>query len=257
MLFWIASILSDIGQRGISRLKKLKAIDNTLILRFYQIFVYFITFLVFMDLMNIDLTALAVFGGALAVGIGLGLQKVSSNFLSGIILLFEKSLRKNDLVELNGAYGFVRYVGARYTLIETLEGREISVPNEDFMTNKVTNWTYSSPKGRVEIQVGVSYSSDLDKVQQVLLKAAKENPFCIEDPEPACYLREYGDSAVQFVLFFWVANVADGLFKIKSEVMFNVWRKFHEEGIVIPFPQRDLHIKSGFTPPDSNKQKGT
>lgn len=118
------------------------------------------------------------------------------------------------------------------------------IPNEDFITNRVTNWTFSNSKGRVEINIGISYESDIEKAMELILEAAKEHPRCVDDPEPTCYLREFADSSVNFLLFFWVADVTEGRFEPKSDVMRSIWKKFKEHNITIPYPQRDLHIKN-------------
>ena len=245
ILFWAAGVIADVGEKYISTLHKIRASNRALVTKAFQIFVYFIAFLVALDIFNIDLTALTVFSGAIGIGIGFGLQKVTSNFISGIILLFEKSVEKDDLVELSdGTYGFIRRTGARYTLVETFEGKEIMIPNEDFITNRVTNWTFSNKKGRVEIPVGVSYGSDLELAHKLMLEAVEEHPRCISDPEPVCYLCAFADSSVNFLLHFWVADVTEGRMLPQSEVMFSIWRKFKQHGIEIPFPQRDIHIRS-------------
>ena len=112
-----------------------------------------------------------------------------------------------------------------------------------FITNRVTNWTFSNNKGRVEIPIGVSYGSDIEKARELILESAREHPRSIDDPEPVCYLREFGDNSVNFILFFWVADVTEGRFEPQSDVMRSIWKKFHENDIEIPFPQRDVHIK--------------
>lgn len=245
MLFWLTGIFSEFGEKRIKTIKGIKASNKALITKAFQIFVYFFGFIIGLDVLGIDLTALAIFSGAVGIGIGFGLQKITSNFISGLILLFEKSVENDDLVELaDGTYGFIRHTGARYTLIETFEGKEIMIPNEDFITNRVTNWTFSNSKGRVEINIGVSYESDIEKAMELILEAAKEHPRCVDDPEPTCYLREFADSSVNFLLFFWVADVTEGRFEPKSDVMRSIWKKFKEHNITIPYPQRDLHIKN-------------
>lgn len=245
MLFWLTGIFSEFGEKRIKTIKGIKSSNKALITKAFQIFVYFFGFIIGLDVLGIDLTGLAVFSGAVGIGIGFGLQKITSNFISGLILLFEKSVENDDLVELaDGTYGFIRHTGARYTLIETFEGKEIMIPNEDFITNRVTNWTFSNSKGRVEINIGISYESDIEKAMELILEAAKEHPRCVDDPEPSCYLREFADSSVNFLLFFWVADVTEGRFKPKSDVMRSIWKKFKEHNITIPYPQCDLHIKN-------------
>ena len=246
ILFWITGIFSEFGERRISNLQKIKPSNKSLITKAFQILIYLIAFLIGLDIIGVDLTTLAIFSGAVGIGVGFGLQKITSNFISGIILLFEKSIETEDLVELtDGTYGFVRHTGARYTLIETFDGKEIMIPNEDFITSRVTNWTFSNNHGRVEIIIGVSYDSDIEKARELILEAAVEHPRCIADPEPACYLTDFGDSSVNFLLYFWVSDVTEGRFEPRSDVLRNIWRKFAQHEITIPFPQRDIHIKGG------------
>ena len=210
--------------------------------------IYFLAFLLVLGVLGIDLTALTVFSGALGIGIGFGLQKIASNFISGIILLFEKSVEEGDLIELgDGTSGFVRETGARYTRIETFNGHETMVPNEDFITNRVTNWTFSNSRGRVDINVGVAYGTDLDFAARLITEAAQEHPRCMDTPVAECFLVDFADSSVNFTLYFWVEDVAEGRIRPRSEVMFAIWRKFKENDIEIPFPQRDLHIKNSET----------
>lgn len=245
ILFWVASIFAEFGEKKIKALRKVKASNRALITKAFQITVYFVAFLMALNVLSIDLTAFAVVGGAIGIGIGFGLQKITSNFISGLILLFEKSVEEGDLVELNdGITGFVRHTGARYTLIETFENRELMVPNEDFITNRVTNWTFSNTLGRIDISIGVSYGSDLDKAFNLILEAATEHPRCSKDPAPECYLEDFGDSSVNFTLYFWVENIIEGRKRPRSDVLFSIWYKLQKGGIEIPFPQRDLHIKN-------------
>lgn len=256
VLIWISGTISEVAETQISRLPRMRTANKELIIKFAQIFVYVAAALIGLDLIGLDLTTLTVFSGALGIGLGFGLQKTASNFISGLILLMEKSIEVDDLVELtDGTYGFIRRTGARYTLIETFDNKEILIPNEDFITNRVTNWTFSNNRARVEIPIGVSYSSNLDQVKEILLTAAADNPRCVKDPKPMCYLRNFGDSSVDFILHFWVDDVQNGRWQPQSEVMMDIWNRFAEAGVSIPFPQRDLHIRSGLehTTADASK----
>ncbi len=244
-VFWAAAVLSDIAEGRLNKLKRLRAANRALFLKIIQIAIYFVSFLFTLDILGIDLTALTVFSGALGIGLGFGLQKISSNFISGIILLLEKSVEQGDLVEMtDGTFGFVRKANARFTLLETVDGREILIPNEDFITSRVINWTYSNTKGRIEIPIGVSYASDIEKARDLILEAANAHPLSIDKPEPVCFLRTFGDSSVDFILHFWVADITTGRWAPQSEVMFDIWNKFKKHNIEIPYPQRDLHLKS-------------
>lgn len=245
LLFWLAGIVSDFGETRLKQLKNVKSSNRALIIKALQILIYFVAFIICLDLLEIDLTGLAIFSGAIGIGVGIGLQKIASNFISGIILLFEKTVVEDDLIELeDGTSGFVRHTGARYTMIETFENREIMIPNEDFITHRMTNWTYSNTLGRIDIQVGVSYKSDIKKASELILEAAIEHPKCSKNVTPDCYLEDFGDSAVIFTLYFWVDNIIEGRRKPKSEVMFAIWDKFEANNIEIPFPQRDVHVKN-------------
>lgn len=244
-LFMITGVISDFGVRKIRDLHAINASNRGLITNAFQVGVYFVASLFALDVLGIDFTALAVMGGAIGIGIGFGLQKITSNFISGLILLFEKSVEEGDLIELDdGTVGFVRHTGARYTLIETFENRELMVPNEEFITNKVTNWTFSNTLGRIDIDVGVSYASDIDKAYELILEAANEHPRCSQNPKAECYLVGFGDSSVNFTLFFWVEDIIEGRKRPRSDVLLAIWRKFHENNVEIPFPQRDLHLKN-------------
>ncbi len=254
VLIWLSAMVAELAESQVHRLPGMRMANKELIIKFAQIAVYVVAALIGLDLIGLDLTTLTVFSGALGIGLGFGLQKTASNFISGLILLMEKSIEVDDLVELtDGTYGFIRRTGARYTLVETFDNKEILIPNEDFITNRVTNWTFSNNRARVEVPIGVSYDSDLEKVQQILIAAAKANPRCASTPEPVCFLRKFGDSSVDFLLHFWVDDVENGRWTPQSQVMMDIWKRFHAEGISIPFPQRDLHIRSGSNPiPQTN-----
>ncbi len=245
LVFWITAIVSDEAELRIGQMNGMRAANRAIIIKVSQIVIYIVAILFAVDFMGVDLTTLTVFSGALGIGLGFGLQKIASNFISGLILLFERSIEEEDLVELSdGTFGFIRKARARFTLIETLDGKEILVPNEDLITSRVINWTYSSNKGRVEVNIGVSYDSDLHLAQSLIVEAAMAHPRCIADPAPKCFLREFGDSSINFILHFWVSDVTEGRWEPQSDVMFDIWAKFKANNIEIPFPQRDLHLRS-------------
>lgn len=244
LLFWITSILAGFGDTRISRMRHLRPSTRILFSKLFQIFAYTVAVILALDVIGVKLTTLAVFGGALGIGLGFGLQKITSNFISGLILLFEKSIEQDNLVELaDGTTGFVRKTQARFTLMETFDGKEILIPNEDFIINRVTNLTYSNKRGRVEINLRVSYGSDIEKARELAIEAAREHPRCIDDPAPNCFLTTFSESSVDFLLYFWVSDVTEGRLAPKSEVMFAIWRKFKAHDIAIPFPQRELLIR--------------
>jgi small-conductance mechanosensitive channel len=243
LLLWVANYFSSLGQDHIRRIHHIRASNKALIAKTFQIILYFIVFLIALNILNISLASLAVLGGAVGIGLGFGLQKIASNFISGLILLFEKSVEEGNLIEISGVTGFVKSTGARYTLIETHDGKEVMVPNEDFITGKVINWTYTNKRARAEIIVGVAYNSDIEKAQRLILDAAYDHPRCSRDPQPTCYLQEFAASSINFILYFWVDDVSDGRLEPRSDIMMSIWKKFKDNGIEIPFNQMDVHVK--------------
>lgn len=242
IVFWIAGLLSRTLESYLRRSSRLSYNARELTVKFFRIFVYFIALLITLSAIGVDLTAFAVFGGALGVGVGLGLQKITSNFVSGITLLMEKSVQIGDLVEISDISGWVRQLNIRYTLIETFDGREVLIPNEELVSTRVINWTHSNTRGRIEIKVGVAYGSDPKRVREIMLEAAKSHPLCLKDQQIACHLREFGDSSLNFLLTFWIPDVREGRFGPQSEVMITILQKFQEAGISIPFPQREVRM---------------
>lgn len=243
LIVWAARTTSDFAKKRIRNMHSISRGNKELLIKGFQIMLYVICFLVALDVIGIDLTALTVFSGAVGIGLGFGLQKITSNFISGLILLVEKSIEVDDLVELtDGISGYVRNTGARYTLLETFDGREVMIPNEDFITSRVINLTYSSNIARVQVDVGVSYKSDLEIAHRLMVEAAKAHPMALKDPEPSCFLRTFGDSAVNFTLYFWIADVTQGRYAPQHDVMMSIWNSFKKHQIEIPYAQREVTI---------------
>jgi small-conductance mechanosensitive channel len=185
--------------------------------------------------------------GALSVGIGFGLQNIVNNFVSGLILLFERPIKSGDFVTVGGVEGTVKQISIRSTEIETLDRQNVIVPNSELVSQQVTNWVLHDPHGRLQLLVGVAYGSDVDKVRDVLLDVAQGHPQVLTDgissPRPKVLFREFGDSALIFELRVWIRQIRRR-FDVSSEINFGIERAFREAGIEIPFPQRDLHVKS-------------
>lgn len=194
---------------------------------------------------GIDLTALAVLGGAVGLGIGFGLQKVISNLISGVILLIDKSIKPGDVIAVGNTYGWVSGLGGRYVSIVTRDGIEHLIPNELMITQTVENWTHSNSRTRLKVPIGVHYDSDIRLAIKLCIDAATETERVLSNPEPKCLLIGFGDSAVDLELRFWIQDAQHGVRNVRSEVLLKVWDKFHEHGIEIPYPQRDLHIRTG------------
>lgn len=193
---------------------------------------------------GIDLNRFTLLAGALGVGIGFGLQNIVSNLVSGVIVLLERPVQTGDMVRIGANEGRVMRIGLRATVIRTLDGAEVLVPNSRLVLDEVTNWTLSDQQRRVDIQVGVAYGSDTDKVTELLLKVASEHDDVLDSPEPSVLFTGFGDSSLNFTLRAWTARYRD-FFRVGSELTAGVNRALAEGGITIPFPQRDVHIGSG------------
>jgi uncharacterized protein YndB with AHSA1/START domain len=205
-----------------------------------------IAILIGLNVAGIDLTGLAWFVTALGLGIGFGLQAIASNFVSGLILLFERPIKAGDFVTVAGTEGFVRRVRIRATDIETLDNQNVLVPNSELVSGRVTNWVFRNPQGRLRIQVGVAYGSDIEKVRDILETIAREHPEVITDgraPAPRALFMEFGDSSLNFELRVRIKRI-ERRFTVISDINFAIDKAFREAGVTIPFPQRDLHLIS-------------
>ena len=183
-------------------------------------------------------------GGAIGVGIGFGLQKIFSNLISGFILLLDKSIKPGDTINVEGSYGRVETLSARYVSVITRDGIEHLVPNEEMIINRVENWSYSHDNVRLRIPVGVHYNSDVNKAIALCLEAADEVDRVLKIPKTACLLKGFGDNSVDLEVRIWVRDPMNGCANVRSQVLLQIWNKFHEHNIEIPYPQRDLHLKS-------------
>ncbi|MDX2083514.1 MAG: mechanosensitive ion channel [Rickettsiales bacterium] len=242
ILFWLANLVLKKSRSLIENSKNIESNTKNIINKFIDILVYAIVIIAILKIFGVDMTTFAVLGGAIGVGIGFGLQKIASNFISGIILLFEKSVEIGDWIEIESAniFGVIKSFGGRHTLIECFDGKEIMIPNEDFITGKVTNWTYSNNRARIEINLGVAYESDLKKVKEIIVNCAAQNPRCLNYPEIECYITQFGEYDIKFTLYFWISDITKGRMSAKSEVMMAIWQSFKENNIRIPLPQREI-----------------
>src|SRR5881296_1526179 len=194
---------------------------------------------------GIHLAALAVFAGAVGVGVGFGLQNIASNFISGLVILAERPIAIGDRVEVSGIIGRVQQIRARSTVIITNDNIAMIVPNSKFIDSPVTNWHYGDPRVRFRIPVGVAYGSDISKVRETLLAAGRENANTLKEPPPSVFLEKFGDNSIDFQLVVWSSEMSARPSRYRSDLNFAIEHKFREAGIELPFPQRDLHIRSG------------
>jgi len=245
LFFWVANSISDVIEKMLGRSKSLTPSIRVLTVKLSTFTLYAIAFIIATSAAGIDLTALAVFTGALGVGLGFGLQKIFSNLVSGILLLMDKAIKPGDVISIGqDSFGWVNYLGARYVSVITRDGIEYLIPNEELITQRVENWSYSDDKVRLRIAIGIAYKSDVRKAMQLTIDSANEVERVLKDPEPRCQLRGFGDSSVDLELRIWIDDPINGRANVISDVLLNVWDKFHEHDIKIPFPQRDLHINT-------------
>ena len=198
--------------------------------------------LIVLPMVGIDLTMLSVFGGALGVGLGLGLQKIASNYVSGFIILLDDSIRIGNVIAVGNDRGEVTRITTRYTVLKNLDGVEALVPNELLVGSVVQNQSYSSPRVRIALPVQVGYDSDLERAMAIMVAAARAQPRVLADPEPAVLLKEFAESGINLELGFWVEDQEKGVGGLRSDINLAIWREFKQAGISIPFPQREIRI---------------
>ena len=248
LLIWLASLASQFLSNAISKNDDLSPSVKVLLTKVLRFSFLLLAILVSLGAVGIDFTALAVFSGAVGIGIGLGLQKIVSNFISGIILLLDKSIKPGDVIEIEtvsgSTYGWVQHLGARYTSVRTRDGTETLIPNETFIDTPVTNWTHTNKSVRRKLPIGISYDTDVEKAIELCLEAPQEVPRVLKVPKPVCLVKGFGDSSVDLELRFWINDPEGGVANVSSIVYLEVWKRFQEHGIEIPFPQRDLNIRS-------------
>lgn len=203
---------------------------------------------------SIDLSSLAVFGGEL--GVGFGLQRIASNFISGFILVLDRSIKPGDIITVGQNFGWVEQLNARYIVVRNRQGVETLIPNENLITSEVINWSYSDRNVRVMMKVQISYDDDPEQAMALMLECAKASPRVLSDPPPSVRLMNFADSGIELELRVWIADMENGTGAIRSDINLAIWRIFKTHHITIPYPQRDLHIKSGlpdgFNPRDAS-----
>jgi len=247
LLFWFGRWSNDQSNAFIEKQKEMPAATRTLAAKAAELLIFGVAFLLLMNIMGISLTSLAVIGGAIGVGLGFGLQKIASNFISGVILLLEGQATVGDFVELDGGEaGKIVKMTARAAILETFDGRWIVVPNEDFITTRVVNYSDAGSANRYEAPFSVSYDTDINLVPAIVEAAVAKHPKVLALPYPPdCELRGFGDSGVDFAVEFWVNGLDDGENKFTSDVLFLIWNALKDNNISIPYPHRvvELHDK--------------
>ena len=248
ILLWITMAVSNALERRVKQSKSLTPTTQELIAKIFKIVLVVLAFLITIGGLGIDLTTLAVFGGALGIGVGIGLQKVVSNLVSGLLILLDKSIKPDDVISVGATYGWVESLGARYASVRTRDGVEYLIPNEDLITQRVENWSHSDKAVRLNIPVGISYKSDVRLAMKLCKQAAKAVERVLAKPEPNCLLRGFGENSVDLEIRVWIDDPSEGRAAVINGALLGVWDLFQEHGIEFPFPQRDLHLKSSEVP---------
>lgn len=244
VLYWLSRNLLFLLNFWLTAESGLTPALQILLYKLSLIFLFCVSVVIVLQYMGLGLTVFALFSGALGLGLGFGLQKVFANLVSGFIILADKSIKPGDVIQLGNKFGWINFLGTRYTSVIARNGTEHLIPNENLVTNEVINWSYSDNLVRLEIPVGVSYGADLEKARDLMLEAAAIAPRVLKDPQPACYLLGFGDNTVNLELRVWLNDPQNGIGSVRSDLLWGIWRRFHEHGIELPFPQRDLHFKS-------------
>ena len=256
LLFWLGWICARTGVSAIRRQQRLDLRTREVFAKFFQIGVSALVVVLLLQVMGINLTALAVFGGALGVGIGIGLQAIASNFISGIIILFDRSLSVGDYVEIEGGQaGYVRELALRYTTLESFDGKDVLVPNETFITKAFTNWSHKDRQQRYRVDFPVAYSTDIRKLCQLIRETVAKHPQVMsgehlpKEMRPDCEIAGFGESGVDMFVEFWMEGIDDGPNRVGGDLLLMIFEALRDHGIEIPFPQREVRLLAGGVPP--------
>jgi small-conductance mechanosensitive channel len=249
LCFAVAKLGSHLARKALRRAKHLDSTQELLAEKLLTIGIWAGAIFLGIDLLGIDLTALAVFSGAFGLAIGFGLQKTFGNLIAGIILLMDKSIKPGDVIAIadqagQSTFGQIRKIGVRAVSLVTRDQKEYLIPNENLMVNQVENWSYSSRNVRIQVPVGVSYDTDIALAETLMLEAAKSCDRVLAAPPPVVWMKGFGDNSVDFVIHCWIQDPEEGVGNVQSAVLKKLWWSFKDNGVEIPFPQRDLRLRS-------------
>ena len=248
---WLANIISNFAESRITQSADLTPSIQVLLVKMIRLGLLVFAVIVAMGAVGINLSALAIFSGAAGVGIGFGLQKIVANFISGIILLVDKSVKPGDLVTIGDNSGRISAMKTRYISVAAGDGREFLIPNEDLVTQKVTNWTYTDKNTLVKVNFATNYDADPRLVCRVAIEIAAGAARALKNKPPNCILTEFAEAGMKFSLTFWIAD-PDGMDNVKSEVMLSLWDAFKREGIRVPYPVREIRVRGGTLPVETS-----
>ncbi len=237
-----ARLLSQLISARLARNEDISPTVRVLTAKLLQVVLFSMAIIIGLKAAGFDLTGLAVFSGAVGVGLGFGLQKVVSNLVSGIIILLDRSIKPGDVISLGDTFGWIEELGARYVSVVTRDGREYLIPNEDLVTGQVVNWSHTNNFVRLDLPFGTSYHDDPHQVSAIAINAALGVGRVLSDRKPVCWVTGFGDSSVNYVLRFWIGDATGGLTNVRGQVFLALWDAFKEHGISIPFPQREVRF---------------
>jgi small-conductance mechanosensitive channel len=247
LALWLSNIVSNFVENRITQSSDLTPSIQVLLVKMIRLALMIFSVAIVMSAVGINLSVLAIFSGAAGVGIGFGLQKIVANFISGIILLVDKSVKPGDLVTIGDSSGRISAMKTRYISVAAGDGREFLIPNEDLVTQKVTNWTYTDKNTLVKVNFAADYEADPRLVCKLAIEIAAASPRIIKLKPPNCLLVEFAEAGMKFALTFWIPD-PDGMDNVKSDVMLSLWDAFKREGIRVPYPVREIRIRSGALP---------
>jgi small-conductance mechanosensitive channel len=242
VLLKVVGLFSTFFERKLATVPEILPSTRLIITKSVNIALLFLVGVIAMHSVGINLTALTFFGGAIGLGVGFGLQKVVSNFISGLILLSDKSIKPGDVIELSNVFGVVKNMGGRCVSVVTRDEKEHLIPNENLFTQEVVNWSYSTHNLRIHVPVGISYQDDPHTARRLIVEKVSGTRRVLTVPPPICLLKGFGDSSVDLELRFWINDPQNGVANITSDVLFAIWDILKENNIEIPFPQRDVHL---------------
>jgi small-conductance mechanosensitive channel len=245
---WVTNILSRFLEARITQSRDLTPSIQVLLIKMLRLGLMVLAVVIVLSAVGINLSALAIFSGAVGVGIGFGLQKIVANFISGVILLADKSVKPGDLVTIGDSSGKISAMNTRYISVAAGDGREFLIPNEDLITQKVVNWTYTDKNTLVKVNFITNYDADPRLVCKLAIEAAEASPRATKGKPPNCMITEFAEAGMKFTLTFWIAD-PDGMDKVKSDVMLSLWDAFKHDDIRVPYPVREIRIRGGALPP--------
>ncbi|XHC10226.1 mechanosensitive ion channel domain-containing protein [Labrenzia sp. ac12] len=245
---WVAVVLGRYFDEQVQKSDELTPSIRVLIGKVAKFGLILVAGTIALSSVGIDLSAFTVFTGAVGLGLGFGLQKVISNFISGIIILLDKSIKPGDTISLEGTFGWIRELRARFVSVVTRDGREYLIPNEDFITHRVINWSFSDELVRLDVNFGVSYDADPHEVSKLAIEAAMTVGRVEGSRRPVCWLTGFGDSSLDFVLRFWIRDPQQGLTNVRGKVLLALWDTFKENNVGIPYPHREIIMKKESEP---------